>query len=466
MSSKKLWTLYAFYSGDWSPTVTGRVSLVNDRKKGETLDKTLRVDSSADPVEIRESIWEQVLPDKSAKEKREIGVLIYSMRIYRAACQKVNAFGLDDDFIPYEADELAVATPEMTEQFISTVRETFGIDSAVNQRQALRPTKEPIAAKRLEEIEATLPKLAPIKLPAAAKKTPTVKEIVGNYTMLVLTIHSIGNRRKVETDILADDKEDADKEWIAVSKKLLESDELRAINYTSAKCRQYVENRSLPSLVKKGIYIMNRAEVDGTVQRIAEDNDKIEGQADIFVRAYPGLLAEAKKRLKKRFNAKDYPAAEELKSRFRIDYQLLEIKPPQPEKMSEKVFREEKAKWEKLWSDAAANADQLLTAGMIEQMNLLIAKLSGDDGQPKQIRETALDNINEFLSTFTPRNMQSNAQLEALANRAKEIIKGVSPEVLRQSKNARTYVVNGFAQIKKNLEPMLEKRPVRAIDFD
>jgi hypothetical protein len=341
-----------------------------------------------------------------------------------------------------------------------SVEETFGTTAATEQRNALLPKKS------LQEIDAELPKLQPIKLPAAGKQL-SVKEIVGNYTMLALTVHGIGNRRKVSADALRDGEEQADKEWLAVSKRLLESDELRDINYTGAKCREYIENRSLPSLVKKGIYIMNRESVEAAISRIAEDNEKIEQQAEILVRAYPGLLAEAKKRLKKEFNESDYPKVAELKQRFSISYQLLEIKPPQAEKMSDKIFREEKAKWEQLWSDAAANAERVLQAGMIEQINELMKKLeTGSDGKPKQIRPTALDSINEFLSTFNPRNMQNNQQLKVLADRAKEIIKGVSPDVLKQSKNAREYVSTGFQQIKKALETKVELKPTRAISLE
>ena len=112
----------------------------------------------------------------------------------------------------------------------------------------------------------------------------------------------------------------------------------------------------------------------------------------MLVRAYPGLLDEAKKRLKKRFILNDYPKVAELKERFFIDYQLLEIKPPEAEKMSDKLFRQEKEKWEKLWSDAASNAEKVLQVGMVEEISNLIAKLEpGTDGKPKQIRETALE---------------------------------------------------------------------------
>jgi hypothetical protein len=38
--------------------------------------------------------------------------------------------------------------------------------------------------------------------------------------------------------------------------------------------------------------------------------------------------------------------------------------------------------------------------------------------------------------------------------------------VLRQSKNARQYVTNGFEQIKKALEPMIVTKPTRVIDLD
>jgi hypothetical protein len=453
MATKKL---YVFYAGEWSATVQGFVRTEPERKKGEKLDKFVVIDTAKGAEEQRCEVWAQVMPNV---DTIELGRLIYTLRIYRAVCQKLGVFIKPDDYTPFAPEDLEISNKTQVELFFQTVEETFGPAAAAAQRKALLP------AKSVKEIDAALPKLPPIKLPATGKQ-PSVKEIVGNYTMLALTIHGIGNRRKVSADALREGEEQADKEWLAVSKRLLESDELRDINYTGAKCREYIENRSLPSLVKKGIYIMRRELVEAAIARITEDNQKIEQQAEILVRAYPALLAEAKKRLKKEFNESDYPKAADLKRRFSISYQLLEIRPPQAEKMSDKIFREEKAKWEKLWSEAAANADTLLTVGMIEQMDLLSAKLqNGNDAKSKQIRPTALDSITEFLNTFSPRNMQNNQQLEAAKNRIAEIIKGVSPEVLRQSKNARQYVTEGFSQIKKVLEPMIEKKPTRAISL-
>jgi hypothetical protein len=356
-------------------------------------------------------------------------------------------------------DKLAPASPALLETFYRTVEEVFGRSSAAKQRRMAEPKRE----------APELPKepLKPLVLPKVSK-APTVKEIIGSYTMIVMSSHGIGNIRKMDsTEVLAKDEEEADADWIGANKKLMESDELRDINYTKASCRSFIESRSMPSLVKDGIYILNRASVDECIERIRQDNEKVRQQAALLAEAWPRLLTEAKKRLKKRFNAGDYLKPEEVRSRFSIDYQLIEIKPPEPEKMSDKVFREEKAKWEKLWADAAANADQLLTAGMIEQINLMMERLAPrEDGKAKQIRETCLDSINDFLGTFNPRNMQNNQQLKVAADRAREIIKGVSPDTLRESKNAREYVSKGFAQIKKALEPMVQDKPSRAIDLE
>jgi hypothetical protein len=202
---------------------------------------------------------------------------------------------------------------------------------------------------------------------------------------------------------------------------------------------------------------------------ISDDADaKIRSLAKTeLARAYPRLLEEAKKRLKKHFNPQDYLTVEQLVQRFYLSYQLLEIKPPDPEKLDAKLFRKEKEKWEKIWTDAAENADRLLSVGMVEQIKKLLANLApSSDGKQKRIAPTSLDGLNEFLATFNPRNMQNNQQLKALADRAKEIIKGVNPEVLRQSKNARDFVRVGFEQIEKKLAPMVESKPTRAISLE
>lgn len=469
------------YPGEWKPTVRVRAAVCKNgteaAAKGETVDKTITVNTEQRAIVQRGEVWQKVLynPRKKRDDDEEVGTLVYSLNAYAAVCRALDIFALDDDWSAYEYTVLNVATQKDYDLLCDTLAETFGPKSADVQRKALSPEgRAAWDAKRGGQKkpvkEPDLPKLAPLKLPVESK-TPSVKEIVGNYTMIVLTIHGIGNRRKVDTGLIQfkDEsvEEEADKTWFGVSKKLLESPELREINYIAAKCREYVEMRSLPSLIKKGIHIQNRETVSLTIEKIKEANAEIQKKAVVLKDAYPRLMAEAQGRLKKRFNPKDYPSVEELKERFYISYQLLEIKAPEPEKLEAKVFREEKAKWEKVWTEAAKNAEQLLCAGLTEQLQSLIDKLTpGADGKKKQIRDSALDNINEFLATFNPRNMQNNAQLNALAERAKQMIKGMDPEVLRQSKNAREYVATGFQQIQKALEPMVINKPRRRITFE
>ena len=295
----------------------------------------------------------------------------------------------------------------------------------------------------------------------------TVQEIVGNYVMLVLTMHGIGNHRKVGSDILPSGENEARKDWMAVSKKLMQSDNLSNIEWVQGKCRQFVELRSNPSLVKKGIYILRRDVVEEVIDHVTNDNARIRKESEALRDDWPRLLVQAQLILKNRFNAGDYIDPRLIVGRFSIDYQLFEIKPPDSDMISDKVFREEKAKYVTLWEEAAKNAERLLAVGMVEQVQNMIDKLTPTkDGKARRIRPTALDGINEFLVTSPFRNMTNDRDLRECSDRLRRIIANVDADTLRQSKDARDTVTLGFEQVKQALEAKIEIIGRRAISLE
>jgi hypothetical protein len=97
----------------------------------------------------------------------------------------------------------------------------------------------------------------------------------------------------------------------------------------------------------------------------------------------------------------------------------------------------------------------------------MVDRLSGsEDGKPKRFNSSVLENVSAFLECVDGRNITNDTQLKALADRAKQIVKGIDPELLRNDGNAREYVAKGFEAIKGKLDGLMVGAGTRAIRFE
>lgn len=304
----------------------------------------------------------------------------------------------------------------------------------------------------------------------APARPTTAQEREKRAVGMVVTFSGIGNRKKVHTseiDVAGDVEKKTDKTWLAVSKKLIDAEELDAISSLDGEIRWYIESRALPSNLKKGIYLV-------PVEFIEEMNYKLTAFAyqrtelvTKLIAAYEGLVRDAQTRLDKLFNSADYLTRQDLASSFRLTWQYVTFDTPASlATISKHLYDEEKKKAEAAWKEASDAIQQLLRESMAEFVDHLVDKLTPKpDGKQKVFRDSSIAYFQDFLATFDPKNITDDAQLKSLVDKAKRLLSGVKPDRLRENENTRETVLAGFAQIKKALDPMLIDRPKRAIAF-
>jgi hypothetical protein len=72
----------------------------------------------------------------------------------------------------------------------------------------------------------------------------------------------------------------------------------------------------------------------------------------------------------------------------------------------------------------------------------------------------------DFLQTFEARNIADDKELKILVGKAKDLLKGADPEILRDDEAARRQVRDGMAEIKETLDKLVVERPARMISFE
>jgi hypothetical protein len=283
-------------------------------------------------------------------------------------------------------------------------------------------------------------------------------------TALVVNFHKVGNRRKVSSQLV---EVDAAKEWISVSKRILEGKELEAISSCDNRVRKYLEARALPSMLKKGIYLMPNGfvvEVDAKLKEFVAEREAL---VQKFIKAYKRIVAEAKEALAGLFDQIDYPEAEELGAMFFLKWRYISFNTPASlEHISAEIYAEEKEKAQAQWVEATDAIQKLLRANMAELVNHLVEKLTpSEDGKKKKFKNATIDRLSEFLQTFRQRNVTNDSELEKLVSDAEKLIAGTNPDLLRSDDAARELAQKGFAKIAAAMSPMIEETHKRKIKF-
>jgi hypothetical protein len=249
-----------------------------------------------------------------------------------------------------------------------------------------------------------------------------------------------------------------DQDQVTVAKDLLDSKELRAVGLYDHYTKQWLRARSVPSpLLRSGAYLISvgaLGDVYAYLEARKVGRDALIGQ---FEESYPALVRAAKGRLGPLFDPSEYPARGELRGMFGMEWQVVEMGTPDVKlrSISQALFEKERDKAERVWTSAVGQINEALAQGM--------ADVVGHIGKPKRFGEKSLARVTEFLGLLDARNLTRNADLTALADKARKLLSGVDAKSLKKDVGSRERLATEFTAIKASLDTMLEARPVRAI---
>jgi hypothetical protein len=289
------------------------------------------------------------------------------------------------------------------------------------------------------------------------------QDLAATTVNLKLRFGLLGNSRKVNT---AQVTVDADKDQIRVSKHLLESKELDAIRQADGAVRRELDNYCLPGF-DIGLRLLPWPAVEQVTKRLKQYAIDRERLVDAFIEAYPALCQEAAASLRSLYNAKDYPPADYVRSKFHFSYQYLSFGTPQGlEDVNREIFAEEREKAATVLRDATTEARDFMRATVAEMVTHLRDRLTpGADGKPKRLHATAVSNLQQFLDTFNIRNVSNDRELAAEIDKMRGLLQGTDAEELRKDGDWRATVSTKLAEIETSLSGMVENRPGRKYRF-
>jgi hypothetical protein len=277
---------------------------------------------------------------------------------------------------------------------------------------------------------------------------------------------------ETEAVSLINTKIDTDPGMLRISKYILDSEEMTAIRQYDGRIRRYMLTQALPSIFQNGAYLValdSVGEIDITLGNFQEGREPL---VEAACAVYEKMKEEAKEKLGPLYEESDYLPVEQFRAKFGMTFEYISYGVSEKlRQISSALVQREQQKTQARWAKAEEAATALLTEQMKKVVSGLAEKLNGstEDGKKKQLKKPALDPIKEFLDTFKNRNaVLCNAELEALAHRAGQLIENVDTDQLKKEDALRESLGRGFADIEKSLDSMIETMPARTmrLDFD
>jgi hypothetical protein len=115
---------------------------------------------------------------------------------------------------------------------------------------------------------------------------------------------------------------------------------------------------------------------------------------------------------------------------------------------------------------AVGQIEQMLAGAFAEIVKHLGTQLAGDGTEKKRIRQESFQKVLDFIESFPQRNIGGSADMAALVEEAKNLVKGVDVKNVRKDADLRKALAEGVAKVTKSLDKMLENKPSRAISLD
>jgi hypothetical protein len=276
-------------------------------------------------------------------------------------------------------------------------------------------------------------------------------------------LSTMGNTRKVSTSQI---EADADKDLLRVSKHLLDSAELKAVNRFDGEIRRFLYGICLPFEIGIHLLPITAIEtVEGRLRQFAEDRKEL---VRSFLGAYPSLCQDAARRLRALYNPADYPPVEEAEREFGFSWQYVSFGvPDQLKGISKEVWEQEREKAAQRMAEASSEIQLVLRETMARLVQHMADRLKeGADGKPLRFKESTVSNLVEFLANFEFRNVTDDTALQKLVAEARGLLEGVNADDLRTTGDLRSKVQQGMADIASHLDSMLMKSGGRKFRLD
>jgi hypothetical protein len=238
---------------------------------------------------------------------------------------------------------------------------------------------------------------------------------------------------KVGRDVCLDkDAEADDGAWWTY---MIPKAKLKRMDTARGRCRTQWIKETLPWM-DGGIRILPSALFMQYTKRMREYIKEYEEAKDEFLKDYPTIVEDAKRRLGKLAKGKRFPNVSEIRNKFDITLDVLPI----PTVGDFRVQLGDK-QLEKAQKEVERTINTMVDKAMEElwlQFKNLIAKVEATMSDPKKkFKDSIIKNLEDFCELVPKMNLTDDDKLESLRRDVKARLAQLKPDELRNNKHSR-----------------------------
>ena len=256
----------------------------------------------------------------------------------------------------------------------------------------------------------------------------------------------------------------ADARLLTAGKKLIDSRHEAVRRLASVKTRlgNYWRGLTLP-YTEPGIRLIRQSDVESFVHGMEGFREELTEAENGLDAAYDEIKEDARRRLGRLFNPGDYPHG--VRGLFGVEWDFPGVEPPSYLlRIAPEVYEQERQRVAARFDEAVRLAEQAFAAEFTRLLSHLTERLGEcDNGQRKIFRDSAVVNLGDFFARFSQLNVRSNPDLDRLVAQAQELVRGVTPQELRDNDGLRRLIASEMAGVQAGVERMIVDPPRRRI---
>ena len=253
-----------------------------------------------------------------------------------------------------------------------------------------------------------------------------------------------------------------DCEWVRGRKYLVDQETLSPIRSVISRARKDLEKGALPFPIT-GLTLVPKDCLNRIEEQLREYQTEFWEEVDDFIAHYEDARENAKMNLGDLFNELDYPV--DIRSKFGFEWRFFTLGTPGKHSiLTPEIYERELAKFQSMMEETRDLAMAALRQEFADHVDHIVERLTkSPDGKPKIFKNSMIEKTQEFLDSFTSRNLFNDDSLAGLVAEAKEIIGGVKPGWIREDVQLQRHVREKLTAVKELVDRSIVDLPRRKI---
>lgn len=294
-----------------------------------------------------------------------------------------------------------------------------------------------------------------------------IEDINAAGTLVAVNISMIGTSIRVSEDALT---EEARAAGVKANKDIIAARYVEPIRKAGEGLRKAIKVKCIPrSTVGAGIYWTSNDMIPDIEDIWTREHPKFVSAVTTFIRKWPEIVDDARRRLGEWFSERDYPSEGTLRRHFDARLRRFNIVGSSAHGSSQDV----REMVEEFQRDVTAYMRETF-GEFVNWLTRILTPTADESGQMKrpQFKASKLENFHEFLNTFQRLNVANDDQLAAQVARvrglldANNIDRNYGAERLRSNDALAHQLRQQMEVVKATVNDMIENTPGRRVRLE